>query len=302
MTADEPAIVPVIILCGGQGTRMRQYDADVPKPLVWIGDRPLLWHVMNTFAYYGQTHFILALGHRGEAIAKFFVDQQSSVSDLTVNFDATASFTGDTRITDLVWRVSCIDTGRDSCTAARIVQAVRYTSSDIVMVTYADGVADIDIRALLRFHRGHGRLGTVTAVHPPGRFGVLKIDPAGEVLSFEEKPAISAEVINGGYMVFDRRAVERYMEPPGDVMLEAEPLTELAADGQLMAYRHHGFWQPVDTPAEREKLDRLWAAGKAPWVRTPNGDRPSGGNGPKCPRPTRRQLPAAHPGIRPADL
>jgi glucose-1-phosphate cytidylyltransferase len=266
--------VPVIILCGGQGIRMRQGDQDLPKPLVRIGDQPLLWHVMNTFAAHGHTDFVLALGHQAEAIKSYFFHRQLLANDFTIDFGTPPTVTYHGRRLESGWRVSCVDTGARSGTAARIVRAAQYAPGDTVMVTYADGVADVDVAALLRFHRDHGRLGTITAVHPPGRFGLLKVGLAGEVLEFEEKPDRSAELVNGGYMVFDRAAISRYMGPHGDAMLEGEPLTDMASDGELMAFRHDGFWQPVDTPMERERLDRSWAAGHWPWP-THRADQPS---------------------------
>jgi glucose-1-phosphate cytidylyltransferase len=246
---------------------MRQNDADLPKPLVRIGDRTMLYEVLSTFAHYGHTEFVLALGYQAEAIKSYFLHRPQLTTDFTIDFGRPGSVIYHTESPERGWCVSCIDTGRDSCTGTRLVRAARYARGDTVMVTYADCIADIDIAALLRFHRGHGRLGTITAVRPPGRFGVLDIGAAGEVRSFEEKPARSAEVVNGGYMVFDRAAIGRYVEPRGDIMLEAGPLQEMAADGQLMAYRHDGFWQPVDTPSEREELERLSMTGRAPWSR-----------------------------------
>ena len=271
MSGADTGLVPVVILCGGRGTRMRQDDTDVPKPLVRIGDRPMLHEVMSTFAHYGHTEFVLALGHRAEAIKSYFLHRSQLGSDFTIDFGTPAKVTYHSESPERGWRVSCIDTGRDTCTATRVVRAAQYARGDRMMVTYADGIADVDIAELMCFHRAHGRLGTITAVRPPGRFGVLDVGPDGEVRSFEEKPARSAEVINGGYMVFDRAAIDRYLEPHGDVMLEAGPLQEMAADGQLMAYLHHGFWQPVDTPREREHLERLWATGHVPW--RPDGER-----------------------------
>jgi glucose-1-phosphate cytidylyltransferase len=257
--------VTTIILCGGRGTRIREVSAVVPKPLVPIGDRPILWHIMKLYSSYGFSDFVLALGWLGDEIRKFFLHYEALTRDFTIGLGAEGGieFLGSHGEDD--WRVTCLDTGLDSLTGSRVRRASRHLPDGPVMVTYGDGVGNIDVRALLEFHRGHGRQATVTAVRPPGRFGELRIHDDGLVAEFEEKPQTSTGAISGGFMVFEREAVDRYIPADVDVMLEREPLRALAADHQLMAFEHDGFWQPMDTPREQELLQELWASGEAPW-------------------------------------
>lgn len=260
--------VPTIILCGGRGTRIREVSAVVPKPLVPIGDRPILWHIMKIYASYGFADFVLALGWLGDEIRKFFLHYEALTRDFTIGLGPRGGIEflggeGDEREDN--WRVTCIDTGLDALTGSRVRRASRHLPEGPVMVTYGDGVGDVDVRALLAFHRSHGRLATLTAVRPPGRFGELRILDNGVVAEFEEKPQTSTGAISGGFMVLEREAIERYIPADRDVMLEREPLSALAADRQLAAFEHDGFWQPMDTPREQELLQELWASGDAPW-------------------------------------
>jgi glucose-1-phosphate cytidylyltransferase len=257
--------VPTIILCGGRGTRMREAGPDVPKPMVPIGGRPIIWHVMKVYAAHGCTHFVLALGYLAEVIKEFFLHYEPLTCDFSLELGRRDSISYLHGHPEHGWRITCIDTGLDSLTGTRVYRASRHLDDGPVMVTYGDGVGNVDVTALLAFHRSHGRLATVTAVRPPGRFGELRIDEGGRVLAFEEKPQTSSDAINGGFMVFEKEAIDRYIAPDDDVMLEREPLGKLAADGQLMAYAHEGFWQPIDTPRERDLLARLWDSGQAPW-------------------------------------
>jgi len=260
--------VPTIILCGGRGTRIREVSTLVPKPLVPIGDRPILWHIMKIYSSYGFRDFVLALGWLGDEIRKFFLHYEALTRDFTIDLGARGGIEylggNETDAWD-EWKVTCIDTGLDSLTGSRVRRASRHLRSGPVMVTYGDGVGDVDIAALLAFHRNHGRLATLTAVRPPGRFGELRIDEGGVVAEFEEKPQTSTGAISGGFMVIERDAIDRYIPADADVMLEREPLSALAADGQLAAFEHAGFWQPMDTPREQELLQELWASGDAPW-------------------------------------
>ena len=236
-----PGGLPTIILCGGRGTRISDVDPTLPKPMLPIGGRPVLWHVMSIYARHGHRDFVLALGWLGDQIRRWTTEHQEPG-----------------------WHVTCADTGRDYLTGTRVKLAARAAGDGPVMVTYGDGVGDIDVAALVDFHRSHGRLAPITAVHPPGRFGELVL--AGDQVDvFVEKPQVSNSWINGGFMVFERDAVESFI-PDDDVMLEREPIGALAAAGQLMAYRHEGFWQPMDTPRERDLLEELWSAGDAPWM------------------------------------
>ena len=257
--------VTTIILCGGRGTRIREVSTLVPKPLLPIGDRPILWHIMKMYASYGFKDFVLALGWLGDEIRKFFLHYEALTRDFTIDLGHPGGieYLGGNGEDD--WRVTCIDTGLDALTGSRVLRATRDLPAGPVMVTYGDGVGDIDIGALLQFHRSHGRLATLTAVRPPGRFGELRIEPGGLVTEFAEKPQTSTGAISGGFMVFEREAIDRYIPSDADVMLEREPLSALAADGQLAAFEHAGFWQPMDTPREQALLQELWASGQAPW-------------------------------------
>jgi glucose-1-phosphate cytidylyltransferase len=239
--------VPAIILCGGRGTRISGVNPALPKPLLPIGERPMLWHIMKTYAAHGHRDFVLALGWLGEEIRRYFLAFEGADDEPA-------------------WRVTCVDTGVDARTGTRVRLACAPLAEGPVMVTYGDGLADVDVGALLRFHRGHGKLATITSVRPPGRFGELVLEADGRVVRFEEKPGRGSVPINGGFMVFEREAIDSFIPADEDVMLEREPLTGLAAAGQLMAYDHEGFWQPVDTAQERDQLEALWSAGDAPWT------------------------------------
>lgn len=260
-----PAPVPTIILCGGRGTRIREAGPEVPKPMLPIGGRPILWHVMKLYAAHGHTDFVLALGYLAHVVKEFFLHYEALTRDFTIELGRRDAISFLDEQPESGWRVSCVDTGLDALTGTRVRRAARHVPDGPVMVTYGDGVGDVDITRLLAFHRAHGRLATVTAVRPPGRFGELAIGGDGRVAAFEEKPQTSTGAINGGFMVLEREAIERYIPEGEDVMLEREPLGKLAADGQLVAFPHDGFWQPMDTPRERALLEELWASGAAPW-------------------------------------
>ena len=260
----ERSSVPTIILCGGRGTRISEVNPLLPKPMVPIGPRPILWHIMKIFATYGHTDFVLALGYLGDEIRRFFLHYEALTTDFAIQLGGDRGIEYlDTHPED-GWRVVCAETGLDSLTGTRVRVAARHVPDGTVMVTYGAGVGDIDVDALLDFHRAQGCLATVTVVRPPGRFGEVVVKD-GLVAEFAEKPQTSSGAINGGFMVFEREAIEQYIPEGGDVMLEREPMSRLAADRQLAAYQHEGFWQPMDTPRERELLNSLWDAGAAPW-------------------------------------
>jgi glucose-1-phosphate cytidylyltransferase len=261
--------VPTIILCGGKGTRIAEYNATLPKTLVPIGNRPILWHIMKIYAAYGHTDFILALGHLGEEIRRFFLQYEALTRDFTIEFGAHKGIEYLHSQPDDGWKVSCIDTGVESLTGTRVRVAAAQVTSGPIMVTYGDGVGPVNINALLDFHRSKGKLATITAVQPPSRFGELVVDSDGLCREFAEKPQTSEGSINGGFMVFEREAIDRYFPTDLDCMLEREPLNGLASDGELAAYQHHEFWQCVDTPRERSLLDDLWTSGEAPWKTWP---------------------------------
>lgn len=254
----------IVILAGGLGTRMGDETLVRPKPLIEIGGNPILWHIMNTYAAAGFDEFVIALGYRGEMIKDYFMTYQSRKSDLTVNLDTGAIVVHERKHPK--WIVHLIDTGEKTATGGRVRRLKRLLGSEPFMLTYGDGLADIDVANLLRFHRDHGKLATVTAVRPPARFGGITIhDGAPRVIAFDEKPQATAGWINGGYFVFEPAALD-YIA--GDeTPLEREPLEALARDGELMAYQLHDFWQPMDTLRERIILENLWNSGSAPWAR-----------------------------------
>jgi glucose-1-phosphate cytidylyltransferase len=251
----------VVLLCGGQGTRMREETEFRPKPMVEVGGRPLLWHIMKTYAAHGLTDFILCLGHRGQMVKRYFLDYQLLSSDVTFDLRSGAVEYGGARCED--WRVTCADTGEHSMTGARVKRIEPYLGdADLVLVTYGDGLADVDITDLVEFHQSHGRPATVTGVHAPARFGQLVADGRW-VREFAEKP-LETGWINGGFFVFGREVFER-LSPEPSCVLEHDPLESLAADGQLAVYHHEGYWQCADTLRDVELLRRLWDAGEAPW-------------------------------------
>jgi glucose-1-phosphate cytidylyltransferase len=251
----------VVLLCGGLGTRMREETEYRPKPMVEVGGKPLLWHIMKTYDAHGLTDFVCCLGYRGQMIKQYFLDYNAMRSDVTVSL---ASGNVDYASRDVEdWTIALVDTGEDSMTGARVKRVESWLGeSDIFLCTYGDGVADIDIDALIEFHRSHGKLATVTGVQPPSRFGELVHDGL-EVSSFAEKPA-GESLISGGFFVFDRSVMERLSADPSCI-LERGPLEGLAEDGQLAVYRHDGFWQCADTVRDVELLRSLWEGGDAPW-------------------------------------
>ena len=253
----------VVILCGGQGTRLREETEVRPKPMVDIGGRPILWHIMKLYAHYGLTDFVLCLGYKGYIIKDFFLNYEARMKDFTVRLGATPAVKFHNGHAEEGWSVTLAETGETALTGARLRRTRRYLDGPFCL-TYGDGVGDVNIDALLRFHRGHGRLATVTAVRPPGRFGELQVE-GRRVTSYSEKPQITEGFISGGFFVFEREFVDRYLDDRDDLVLEKEPLGRLAADGELMVWQHTGFWQPMDTFREWKMLEELWSKGEAPW-------------------------------------
>ena len=249
-----------VILAGGLGTRLGEETQTMPKPMVSIGDSPILWHIMKLYSAYGVNEFVVCLGYKGYAIKEYFANYFLHRADVTFDLTTNSLQIHSGRVEP--WKVTLIETGPDTMTGGRLKRVRDHVGDETFCMTYGDGLADIDIGALLAFHRQQGRAATVTAVRPPGRFGVLDID--GErVRGFREKPLGDGAWINGGFFVLEPRVLDLIA---GDATSwELEPMEALARDGQLAAYRHEGFWQPMDTLRERNLLQALWDGGRAPW-------------------------------------
>ena len=256
---------PVMILCGGQGTRLREETEVRPKPMVEVGGRPILWHIMKLYASYGHNRFILCLGYKGHVIKEYFLNYKTYSADLTVRLGAPSSVEYHHSHEEEEWEVSLVETGQTAQTGGRVARAGRYVTDDTFCLTYGDGLGNVDVAALLDFHRKHGRIATVTGVRPPGRFGELRVQDDGTALEFNEKPQVTEGVINGGFFVFQREFLDRYVDNREDLVLEREPLQHLARDRELMVFVHEGFWQPMDTYRELMLLEQLWQSGHAPW-------------------------------------
>lgn len=251
-----------VLLAGGLGTRLAEETVTVPKPMVEIGGHPILWHIMKVYAAQGFSEFVVAVGYKGEVVKDYFVNFTARNSDVTVRLAKGEVTVHEASRPD--WTVHVVDTGAATQTGGRLRRVAPWLDpGETFMLTYGDGVADVDLRALLAFHRNHGRLATVTAVRPPGRFGSLEIE-GDRVRAFAEKPQAGQGWINGGFFVLEPRALEAIS---GDETLwELAPLEDLADRGELMAYRHEGFWQPMDTLRDKRYLEELWQSGNPPWM------------------------------------
>ena len=255
----------VVILAGGYGTRIRDVADNIPKPMIPIGPYPILWHIMKTYAHFGHQDFVICLGYKGEIIKDFFLNYEARTKDFTISLGKQNVIEFHTDHDESDWNVTLADTGLKSMTGARIAQIKKYVGNEDFMLTYGDGVGDIDIDALLKFHRAHGKTLTVTGVRPPGRFGeLMNID--GLVTEFNEKPQATGGRISGGYFVANARLFD-YLDDRDDLVFEEEPMRKLVADGELMVYEHNKFWQPMDTSREYSLLNDLYIKGKAPWVK-----------------------------------
>lgn len=252
----------LVILAGGLGTRISEESHLRPKPMIEIGGKPIIWHIMKIYSSYGINDFIICCGYKGYQIKEYFFNYSLHMSNVTINMASNSVEVHNSEVEP--WRVTLVDTGDDTMTGGRLLRASPYLEEDETFcMTYGDGVADVDINNLVAFHASHGKLATLTAVYPPARFGALDIQPSDEVLKFHEKPEGDGELINGGFFVLSRKVID-YIE--GDqTTWEREPLEGLASKGQLKAYRHKGFWQPMDTLRDKNYLENLWASNKAPW-------------------------------------
>jgi glucose-1-phosphate cytidylyltransferase len=260
----------VVVLCGGMGTRLREETEYRPKPMVSIGGRPVLWHIMKLYSHHGFREFVLCLGYKGELIKEYFYNYEVLNGSFTIELGGRAAVPGTRRLEfhdalpEEGWRVTLADTGEQAMTGARLRKAARFLDGDRFLLTYGDGVTDLDIGAVIAFHERHGRIGTVTGVHPPSRFGELVVDDEDRVLSFSEKPQTTESYINGGFFVFERAFLD-YLDDDDGCILERRPLERLAADGELRTYVHDGFWACIDTYRDYQRLNEIWAGGRAPW-------------------------------------
>jgi glucose-1-phosphate cytidylyltransferase len=255
----------VVILCGGKGTRLREETEFRPKPMVPIGGRPILWHIMKTYAAHGHREFILCLGYKGDMIKDYFRDYWWQDSDVTVTLGREPHVEFHDVHDESGWKVTLADTGLESMTACRVRRIRRHIpAGEGFLLTYGDGLASIDINASIAAHRRAGKVCTMSAVHPAGRFGALRIGEDDRIHAFSEKPQFEEAYVNGGYMVCEPAFFD-YLPDDPTVMIERGPMERLALDEQLNAFRHEGFWQPMDTYQEAEHLNRLWGKGEAPW-------------------------------------
>lgn len=254
-----------VILCGGQGTRIREANEVLPKPMLPIGEKPIVWHIMKGFASHGITDFVLCLGYKGWLIKEFFLNYRSITTDVTVTLGRHDALEFHGRHDEEEWNVTLAETGEETMTGGRVSAVRRYLEGDEpFLLTYGDGVSDVDVTKLIKFHKEHGKIATVTAVRPPGRFGEMQIQGEG-VIEFNEKPQTTEGFINGGFFVCDAKRIWKYLDGGPKSVLEREPMQQLAHDGELGAFAHTGFWQPMDTLREYNLLNALWSSGRAPW-------------------------------------
>ena len=255
-----------MILCGGLGTRLREETEYRPKPMVEIGGRPILWHIMKGYAAHGFRDFVLCLGYKGGMIKDYFLNYETFANNFTLTLGAAKKIKFHNTHTEEGWKITFVETGAAAMTGARVRQALPYITSENFGLTYGDGVADMDVKAELAFHQKHGCQATVAAVRAPSRFGEMVIGELEQVSNFREKPDTAAGRINGGFFILKREGLEKYLQPADDSLIwERQPLEKLARTKQLKAFQHSGFWQPMDTYREFELLNKLWADGKAPW-------------------------------------
>lgn len=252
----------VVLLAGGFGTRISEQSHLIPKPMIEIGERPILWHIMKYYSSFGHNDFIICCGYKQYVIKEFFADYYLHTSDVTFDFSSKNQMTVHANASE-PWKVTLVDTGLNTMTGGRVKRISDYIGNEPFMLTYGDGVADVDINQLIAFHKANGKIATITAIQPGGRFGMLDIDDDHHISRFKEKSKEDGGWINGGFMVLEPKILN-YISGDDNV-LERYPLEKLAEEQQLMAYRHEGFWQCMDTMRDKELLEKLWASGNAPW-------------------------------------
>jgi glucose-1-phosphate cytidylyltransferase len=262
-TRTAPEDMPVVILSGGMGTRLREETERVPKPLVEIGEKPILWHIMKIYSHYGWRRFVLCLGYKSWLIKEFFLRYREQVSDFTLemNSEHKPEFHGDSA--DENWKVTCAETGLLTGTGGRLWRVRDYIDTDTFAFTYGDGIGRVDLTALLDFHYEQGRIGTVTGVHPTSRYGEMRVEGA-KAVEFNEKPTMPEGFVSGGFFVFQREFLDYLTDEPS-LLFEHAPLQNLARDGELAVFPHDDFWMGMDTYRDFSELNELWASGQAPW-------------------------------------
>ena len=253
----------VLILAGGMGTRLAEETSVIPKPMVEIGGHPILWHIMKIYSQYGYNDFVILLGYKGYIIKEYFANYFLHSSDVTFNLRENKMTIHEQHCEP--WNVTLIDTGLNTMTGSRVKKAQKYTDNEPFMLTYGDGVSDINIKALVDYHKEHGRIGTLTSVQPEGRFGAIVSDDSGKISAFKEKPQGDGSWINAGFFVFNPEIFD-YIDDGDDIVFEREPLENLVADGELHAYRHEGFWKCMDTLRDKQQLQKMFDENNAPWI------------------------------------
>lgn len=253
----------MVVLAGGLGMRLREETEFKPKPMILIGDKPILWHIMKIYSHFGFNNFIICLGYKGEVIKDYFLRYKLMNSDFTIHLDKENKICIHNKDIKENWSVTLVDTGLNAMTGARVKRIEKYIDTPYFMLTYGDGVADINVEKLVKFHLSHKKIATVTSVRPPSRFGEL-IVKRNQVVEFSEKPQITRGLINGGFFVFNKKVFD-YLTNEDNCTLEREPLENIAKDNQLMSYQHNGFWHCMDTIRDVNFLNELWQTGRAPW-------------------------------------
>jgi glucose-1-phosphate cytidylyltransferase len=268
----DPADIPVVILAGGLGTRLREETERLPKPLVEVGEKPILWHIMKLYSHHGFRRFVICLGYKSWLIKQFFLHYREQVCDFTLELGGDHAPQFENANGDENWEITFAETGLAAGTGARLRRIRQYIDTPQFMVTYGDGVSAVDIENLVKVHEAGGRVGTVTGVHPTSKFGEMQVD-GDLVAEFNEKPTHVNGWVSGGYFVFERSFLDDYLDDDDDLFLEAAPLQKLARDGQLTVNMHEGFWAAMDTYKDYEWLNRHWATGEAPWKLWTDGAR-----------------------------